>query len=262
MNTKKFTYPDAMGNSWGIVSAEQQWANVYALKYNKPEKRIESAIWLDLFTQAKDAALSFGADTLVSRVRKEYDAAVFGEVLSTIGLHKKSERIEYQREVSLLPTDEGSPLKWKTAKELNWGSFEIAEFVSKVVEGALDVDPNEKVEDFIQDFLNHSELTSGLDCIAIGYIDENPCALTVVQINKESGWSRISYMGLTPEYRGKNLGKWVHRHGFTMMKEQGGQLYHGGTMANNLSMRKLFESHGCQFFCAMEEWQLDLKVEV
>ena len=179
---------------------------------------------------------------------------MFRDVLTQIGLSKVAERVEYQCDVMSLPVEDGSPLRWKTVKELNWGTSRVAEFVSEITEGALDVNPNEKPEDFIKDWLYHDELTYGPDCIAIGFHREQPCALMVAQINKESGWSRLSYMGLVSEFRGRGLGKWVHRHGFTMMKSQGGKLYHGGTHADNLPMRKLFETHGCRVFCEMEEW--------
>jgi hypothetical protein len=49
MNTKKFVRLDGEGKSWGIVSVEQLWANVYALKYNRPEQRLSREIWKSLF---------------------------------------------------------------------------------------------------------------------------------------------------------------------------------------------------------------------
>jgi hypothetical protein len=58
-------------------------------------------------------------------------------------------------------------------------------------------------------------------------------ALTVVQMNPKSGWSRISYMGIAPKFRGQGLGKWVHRFSFRKMKEEGGKLYHGGTVSGS-----------------------------
>jgi GNAT superfamily N-acetyltransferase len=259
MNTKKFVHLDGEGKSWGIVSAEQLWANVYALKYNRPEERLDREIWKNLFAQAKAAAISFGAETIGARLRKEYEAEMFRSILAETGLKKISERVEYQCDISLLLDDSGSPLQWKTAKELNWDTKKIAQFTGDITKEALDVDPDEKPEDFVQDWLHHDEFTSGADCIAVGFLDGIPCALVVAQINKETGWSRLSYMGIIPEFRGKKLGKWVHRHGFQMMKAQGGKLYHGGTHGENLPMKKLFESHGCKMFCEMEEWSVNLK---
>ncbi len=254
MNSKKFVHPDSLGNSWGVASAEQLWANVYAIKYNRPEKRLNEEHWLGLLIQAKSAAIEFGAESIETRIRLEYEAETFKKLFQDLGFHKKAGRIEYQCDVKDLPDEQGTPLVWKTAKTLNWSKQQIAQFTKEVVEGALDVDPNESLEDFIQDWLQHHEYTSGPEYIAIGFQENRPCALAVAQINKESGWSRISYMGLIPGHRGKHLGKWVHRHGFTMMKDQDGKLYHGGTHSENKAMRKLFESHGCRVFCEMEEW--------
>lgn len=259
MNTKKFVHLDGEGKSWGIVSTEQLWANVYALKYNRPEVRLDREIWKGLFAQAKAAAIDFGAETIGARLRKDYEPEMLRSILTEIGLKKISERVEYQCEISLLPNDLGSPLQWKTAKELGWDTIQIAQFTGDITKDALDVDPDEKPEDFVQDWLHHEEFTSGPDCIAVGFLNNKPCTLVVVQINQETGWSRLSYMGIIPDFRGKGFGKWVHRHGFKMMKDQGGKLYHGGTHGENLPMRKLFESHGCKLFCEMEEWSCNLK---
>ncbi|MGE0632741.1 MAG: N-acetyltransferase family protein [Pseudobdellovibrionaceae bacterium] len=259
MKNKKFVHLDPAGNPWGTVSTEQLWANVYAIKYNRPENRINQNIWQGLFAQAKAAAIEFGAESIGSRIRLEYEPDLFRDVLTEIGFEKSAGRIEYQCDISNLPGEEGSPLTWRTAKDLNWDLQQIAQFTKEVTTGALDVDPNEKPEDFIQDWLHHHEFTAGPEFIAIGFSDNQPVALAVAQINSTSGWSRISYMGLIPSHREKGLGKWVHRHGFTMMKQQGGKLYHGGTHAANSAMRKLFESHGCHVFCEMEEWSFHPK---
>jgi hypothetical protein len=254
MNTKKFVHLDSHGNSWGVVSTEQMWANVYAMKYNKPENKLDQNIWKSLFAQAKAAAVEFGADSIEVRIRLEYEPEIFRKILTDLGLKQKAGRIEYQKDVIDLPGEEGTPFNLKTVTELGWDLEELKNFMEEIVQGALDIDSNEKIEDFIQDWLHHNELTNGPECIAIGLDRGRPCALTVAQINRNSGWSRISYLGLIPSHRGQNLGKWVHRHGFTMLKAQGGKLYHGGTHIENQAMRRLFESHGCRVYCEMEEW--------
>ncbi len=43
-----------------------------------------------------------------------------------------------------------------------------------------------------------------------------------------------------------------------MMKDQGGILYHGGTLIDNKSMIKLFENHGCTVDRQLQEWALEL----
>lgn len=258
MNTKKVIQKNDQGSDWAIVFAEQLWAQLYALKYNQPEILLDSKTWKNLFCQAKEAAIEFGAKTLVARLRKEYEPEVFRKILSEIGLKKISERIEYRADISLLPDDLGSLLQWKMVKELGWDVAKMAHYTSAITKDAFDIDPNEKSEDFIQDWLCNADLTYGLDCISIGFLNDVPCALVVAQVNKLSGWSRLSYMGLIPEFRGKGLGKWVQRQGFKMMKAQGGKTYHGGTHSDNKAMRKLFESHGCKIFAEMEEWSCEV----
>lgn len=60
MNYQKFSHLDGDGNALAIVSTEQLWANVYALKYNKPEQQLDQSLWLSLFKQAKEAAIILG----------------------------------------------------------------------------------------------------------------------------------------------------------------------------------------------------------
>ena len=57
----------------------------------------------------------------------------------------------------------------------------------------------------------------------------------------------VDHVYIDENYRGKGLGKWIHRHGFSMMKAQGGKLYHGGTVTENLAMIKLFQVHPPNF---------------
>lgn len=259
MSYHKFTHLDPLGNPWGVVAAEPLWADFYVLKYNRPENKLNYEDWMKLFTLGKSKAIDLGAQKIGVRVRQDYDSELFRKILELLEFTKVGWRIEYQQDVDKLPTETGTPIFWKTAAELNWSENEIAIFTEKIVINALDIDPNEKPIDFIQDWLNHPELTCGKDCISIGFLNDQPVALAVVQIEKKSGWSRISYMGVLPEFRGQGLGKWVHRHGFQKMKDQGGKLYHGGTHINNSAMKSLFEQHECQLFCIMEEFEWNAK---
>ncbi len=259
MTTQKFTHLDDNGQPWGIVHLQNLWTDNYAILFNRPEIKIEKSIWLQLFLKAKESAIRDGAKSILVRARKEYEYEKFKTILEELNFIKKSGRIEYQAEIQNLPSDSGTPFVWKTAKELNWSNLEIALFTKEIVKDALDINPDEKPEDFISDWLQNKELTFGKECISIGFINNQtlnqPVALVVAQVEQKTGWSRISYMGLIPQYRRKNLGTWIHRRGFEMMKAQNGILYHGGTHIDNFAMRKLFEIHGCRLFTEMTEWE-------
>jgi hypothetical protein len=254
MENKKFEEVDSNGKTTAVVSVEYLWGNLFVLKHNRPSENISKEIWMKLFIQAKEEAIKNKAGIIGIRLRTDYHIDLFQQILAELKFNKSAGRIEYKTNVVELPHYENQPLVWKTAEELGWDEEEIAEFTKKIIEDALDVEPEENPKDFIQDWLNHSEFTFGRHCISIGFFKENPIALTVVQVEKKSGWSRISYMGIIPSFRHQGFGKWVHRKGFDMIKEQGGTLYHGGTHIDNKAMRKLFEQHGCQFFCELEEW--------
>lgn len=116
-------------------------------------------------------------------------------------------------------------------------------------------DEQEDPRDALADWLSAPGLTSGPACVQIGYLDDRAVAFVCAQVSPEDGWSRITYMGLVPDARGRGLGTWVHRRGFRMLREQGGKLYHGGTAAANTGMLRLFREHGCKEVVRMLEYE-------
>lgn len=243
----------------GAVSVSHLWSDVYALARHPSDTLLDIEKWLELYNQSVSYARYKGASQLMHRLIEERDYAVISTLLPQLHFVKKSNRIEFRRLLDALPDDIGTPFDWKDAKSLGWSHEQIAALLQQVAQDDPAHDPAEDPIDFIQDWLTDSVLTCGLDLIWVGYMHDKPVALVVAQINPKSGWSRISYMGLVPEYRGQGLGKWIHRKGFASLKQQGGILYHGGTAAENAPMLKLFEQHGCQVYLKMEEWSLDLK---
>jgi len=125
MNAKKFVEFDSQGKPWGIVSAEQLWGNVFALKYNRPEKKLSENQWRSLIQEAKRAAMAFGAQRVGTRIRLEYEPELFKKLFGEVGLSKIAGRIEYQCDVSKLPSEKGTPIKWQTARELAWTAYHL-----------------------------------------------------------------------------------------------------------------------------------------
>ena len=214
----------------------------------------ESKQWADAIGKALTEAENTNAQQVAFRIIKDEYSDEFSQLLSQLNFKKKNDRVEYKKLTTELPDDLGSPINWQNAEELKWSPHEVANTLKLVADGDPDTDPIDDPLLFIQDFLADPVLSSGLRCIHIGFFENEITALTVVQINPKNGWSRISYMGIAPRFRNRVLGKWVHRYSFKIMKLQEGKLYHGGTVATNKSMIRLFELHQCDFFCAMEEW--------
>lgn len=186
--------------------------------------------------------------TRLSSVISELDTA-----LEETEFHLVGNRIEYRTELDRLPSEEGSPLTWRTLEEV--GLPFAAQMLQRCSIGdphsAADEDPVEAIHEFLSD----TELTTSPDCMQIGYLYDAPVAFICAQVMERNGWSRIAYMGVVPEARGQGLGRWTHRHGFAMLRQQGGKLYHGGTSGDNLPMQHLFLSHGCTEFQRMVEWE-------
>ncbi|MGZ3775620.1 MAG: GNAT family N-acetyltransferase [Pseudobdellovibrionaceae bacterium] len=255
----KFPLVNSENEDLGIVTLEHLWADVFALKMKIHKE--EALVQLnDVVKKALKMAEDFQARLVMYRlIKDEITSAQMSALLPNLGFTKKSDRIEFKKSVDELPIDEDSPIIWKTAEELKWQPESVAKTLKQVAEGDPDTDPNEDPLLFIQDFLADPVLTSGLRCIHIGFFENEIAALTVVQINPKTGWSRISYIGVMPKFRKKNFGNWVHRYSFKVMRAEGGKLYHGGTTSTNAGMIKLFEKNGCSRFCEMEEWVYSLK---
>jgi hypothetical protein len=259
--TKKYMIHDDLNQEIAFVTLEHLWADVFALKYkrilNNPTPTPTQ--WSNAFKEALLEVNTLKVRQVLIRLIKDDFSENISLLLPELGFNKKNERVEFKKLVCELPDDSGTPMIWKTALEMGLSPNDVAKILKMVSVGDPDSDPNEDPMLFIQDFLADPVLTSGLQCIHIGFIENKIVALTVIQINPKNGWSRISYMGVGPEFRGKKLGQWVHRHSFKIMKQEGGVQYHGGTASTNTKMIRLFETHNCNRFCEMEEWQVNMK---
>ena len=251
---KKFTVTEESGHEVGAVNLQHLWADVYGIQLVKTEHPVSAKRWMETIAKALLEVKSQPARLVMFRLIEDAEAHELRALLPALGFVKKHERVEYRKSVSELPSDEGTPFTWKNAAQLNFSPEQIASVLSEVSVG----DPDHEAEAdpllYIQDFLSDPVLSSGLDCIHFGFVGDVLAAMAVVQINPKTGWSRISHMGILPEFRGKKLGVWVHRFAFAQMKREGSLLYHGGTVATNEKMVRLFLAHHCDFYRRMEEW--------
>jgi len=260
----KFIHHDQDGGELALVLLEKNYGNHYFIQafcmLGKKEEdwaKIDTTIWCkliqDAFVESKKIP---ELETLAFRMIEWGDCAPIARLLEELGFLKEQDRIEYRRELAELPGDEGSPLVWSAIPSLEIADLEkVVDLLKQAAVGDPSFDPDADSLAELQADLKDFALTTGAHCIHIGHIDGKQAAVVFVQINPKTKWSRITYMGLLPEFRGTGLGKWVHRHGFEMMRTQGGSLYHGGTVSTNQSMIRLFETHGCKVFRRMQEWK-------
>jgi GNAT superfamily N-acetyltransferase len=207
-----------------------------------------------LLPEALARARELGARLVRNRPRVAQIGPRFRAALLEAGFKQLGERIEFKTQVAELPGDDGTPLEWRTLAEVGFDM--AAEMLARVAEGdprgdAENDDPRAEVAEF----LAAPALTRGPECVQVGYVAGKPVAFVCAQVQPSDGWSRIAYMGVVPEARGKGLGAWVHRRGFRMIREQGGKLYQGGTAAANAPMLWLFRAHGCRETDRMLEFE-------
>ncbi len=189
-----------------------------------------------------------------ARTRVDPSLAPYQQALIASGFTALGERLEFKTDVATLPNDEGTPIQWKTMGEV--GRAEAARMYAAACAGdPHGLTPDDDPAAMLESYLADPELTHGDDCVAIGYLDDAPVAFVCAQVAPSDGWSRLTYMGIVQGARGKGLGTWVHRRGFTMMAAQGGKTYHGGTAAENAGMVKLFQRHGCEEIARLSEYE-------
>ncbi len=230
--------------------------------------------------EAADIARSENKSLTVRVLVSAFDLTDLARSISALGFKKMYDRVEYVHPLddsipggnqALKP--ENSCLTWTSGLKF-YSMDELGSIYREVVfgdpsggtpAGATSVDFRKDLEEDLADSAFHPST----DTIQIGLISGQPAAFVFAQVMKRAnhpvtlegtriieGWSRLTYMGILPEFRGRGYGRQVHRRGLRTLRAMGGLTYHGGTARNNVPMRRLFESSGCVVLRHLEEWNL------
>lgn len=221
---------------WGLKLVYQENSSVTPA----PEE------WIGVLKRAVLELESEGAQEVQLRIERSRFSDVI-ESLPVLGFRLKHERSEFHAFVSELPDDSGSPITWKPMEEME----SAAAALHAVGVGDPDYDPSEDALEGIKYFLGDTRFKAS--ALQLGMIDRKLAGLVIVQV-KPDGWSRITYMGVHPDFRRRGLGKWVHRKGFSLMKAMGGTDYFGGTVSTNQNMLRLFRENNCKEIRVLQEW--------
>jgi len=208
----------------------------------------------ELVAEAMVRGRELGARLIRSRPDEDKAGPLYRAALIEHGFVALGTRIEFKTPVAGLPLDEGTPLLWRDLDEV--GEERAAQMLREVAVGdPHSDDENEDPRTALAEWLDAPGLTSGAGCVQVGFLEDRAVAFVCAQVSSKDGWSRVTYMGLVPDLRGRGLGTWVHRRGFCILREQGGKLYHGGTSAANAGMLRLFRKHGCEEVARMLEFE-------
>jgi ribosomal protein S18 acetylase RimI-like enzyme len=191
------------------------------------------------------------------------------EVLVDLGFRRAGDRAEFSVALDAHSVGEwlrsraaGDPFRWHAMAPAGEARLEdAAKLLRRASTGDPATDPDEDAVGFIRAALGDRTLTREPTCVQVGRLPSAKgrvdAAFVMAQVNPENGWSRITYLGLVPEHRGRGLGGYVHARGVAMLREQGGTRYHGGTSTANAPMLALFRALGAEETSEMEEWRFN-----
>jgi ribosomal protein S18 acetylase RimI-like enzyme len=234
-------------------------------------------VWRAAFETLCARATELGATTLHTRVETQRAgvdanltagrAATARDLLRPLGFQRERERAEFQLDLDdaldarLAAHAATDALRWASLAPDGPVSFErAAAMLARTSVGDPGADPDDDAVEFLRASLADPSLRGEASCVQIGTRSTSQglvdVAFVMAQVNPTSGVSRITYMGVAPEHRGRGYGAAAHRHGLAMLRAQGGTRYHGGTSTENTPMLHLFRALGATALCAMEEWTL------
>lgn len=196
-----------------------------------------------------------GWTRLSTRLDRDTLSPIYRAGLEDLGFAEANARVEYKTPIAALPDEGPTPFEWVALDR--FGRARTAALVDLAGPGP-EWEPEDTGDAVIAAALGRRGMYCAPDCVQVGLVDGEPAAFVIAQVEPASGWSTITFMGVAPAFRGRGLGRFVHRRGMAMLRAQGGTLYHGGTSETNRPMVRLFEAHGCRVHARLVEFSLSL----
>jgi len=211
-----------------------------------------------LVDEALDVARAEGARRVDLRLEERRWSAPLEAACRRTGGVEGAGRVEHGAPLDALP----GPLPGDARITLGPAPDEAAaaEVLARCAVDSPDaLEPDETAARVVQDMLNHPNRSCDLARVLhVGRRAEAPggspsgrgtppdraIAFVCAQVDPAAGWSTITFLGLAPEVRGEGLGPVLQRHGFAMLRAQGGVRYRGGTSLDNAPMRACFARNG------------------
>lgn len=227
-------------------------AQLYRLQLRDGATAEDQRAATSLLGEALARAQELRAERITSRVHDAHSFPDYQATLEQLGFAPLDRRIEFIAKLAELPEEGASPFTWR-----NMAGFpreEVVRLLDDVLQGDLSPALHDNADEALREMLKAPDLTSSDDCVHIGLLQGAPAALVIAQVQLSTGWAAITQLGLASNVRGRRLGAYVHRHGFDMLRAQGGTYYRDGTSLANAPMRRLFEKHGCREYARMTDW--------
>jgi ribosomal protein S18 acetylase RimI-like enzyme len=241
----------------GLDLVNASVAQLYRLYVRDEASREDQHMATSLLREAIARAHHLQATRITTRVHDAHSFPEYQATLEQLGFTALDRRIEFIAKLSDLPGEGASPFSWRSMAELPREA--VVELLDDVLQGDLSPALYDSADEALREMLKAPDLNNSDDCVHVGLLEGALAALVIAQVQTSTGWASITQLGLHGNFRGRGLGAYVHRHGFDMLRAQGGAYYRDGTSLANTPMRRLFEKHGCREYARMTDWGASLR---
>lgn len=188
---------------------------------------------------------------VLMRLNQDRSLHGFDDMLQNTGWQRGKGRVEFKTPLDQINVPWRGPLTWRSLAEV--GEEATARIIDEAGRGP-EWEPEDRGDVLLKEYMEGIPEHESIQ-IEVGYLEQGRAvAFVIARVDLKDGWCTLPFMGITPSSRGDGLGKWVHRRGLEMMRQQGGKLYHGGTSSGNVPMLALFSRHGCAHHAHLVEW--------
>lgn len=236
----------------GLDLVNASVAQLYRLQLRDDASAEEQGVATSLLGEALARAHELRAGRVITRVHDAHSFPAYAARLEQLGFVPLDRRIEFIAKLAELPGEGGSPFTWRSMASFSRDT--VVQLLDDVLQGDLSPALHDSADEALREMLEAPDLTHSDECVHVGLVDGAPAALVIAQVQTSTGWGSITQLGLHGDFRGRGLGAFVHRHGFDMLRAQGGTYYRDGTSLANAPMRRLFEKHGCREYARMTDW--------
>lgn len=170
--------------------------------------------------------------------------AEYEEQLLNEGFHKVSSVVEYTRTLEEHFILDSSIFVQSLSDSL-MRDEEFAKLYDACRSGSANKNNLFSIDQIMDAFLNELGSNWRNHC-HIFYKAKEPLGISIPHIEDgttEEG--RLFYFGVTPEHRGKGLGKVLHLYSLELLKNMHATYYVGSTDENNEYMIRIFKANGC-----------------
>ena len=241
----------------GLDLVSPSVAQLYRLHLRDDASAEERRIATSLVEEALARARELLAERVTTRIHDAHSFPEYQATLEQLGFVHLDRRVEFIAKLSELPAEGASPFTWRSMAELPRDA--VLQLLDDVLRGDLSPALHDSADEALREMLKAPDLTNSEDCVHIGLLEGEAAALVIAQVQPSTGWASITQLGLQSSFRGRGLGAYLHRHGFDMLRAQGGTYYRDGTSIANAPMRRLFEKHGCREYARMTDWGAPLQ---